>query len=770
MRYIRGRKGVFRMQRACLVAGFARVGGALVGGALVGVALVGVVLGAACVVETTDPVPTDSGGQGGVAGQGGGEGGQGGEPACGSASGELDETGLVELAFDDGIPTSNLRIESYAITSQFTYELNATTLNEAVRFDLGHPARVHGFKVMWAGVPDDIDPKAELQAGLYGDFGYNGFDFWEKDPLWTGTRCAEDVDDAGAWVTYKLETPLEIAQPGLVYVAHRAEPGQPSWWWDGAPLDDDCATFDGCQSSINLPTSETSSYYNGISFPFQEQYLVRLLVEYLDDVQPEDKFFQIDAAVPASGHVSWGDYDNDGHDDLLLGGALLHNQGDGTFVEATSLGVPATGGVWGDYDNDGCLDLFVFAEAHNAIDTLMKGDCAGGFTIPTGTGIVDQQSYNPCGDAVNNTASPTAAAAWLDVDADGLLDLYQANFLCWGDYSYYQDTVYRNLGNGTFEDISDSFTQARSASRTVAPIDHDGDGDIDVLVGNYVLQANLFFQNNGDGTFTESALARGLAGQPGIAPPFYYGHTIGLAWGDIDNDGDFDNITANLAHPRFFGFSDKTQVLINDGSGSYTDLSGGWTKPESAAGLRYQETHSVPALADFDRDGNLDLAITCVYDGRPSDFYWGAGDGTFLLDAYHAGITTENGWGIALSDHDSDGDVDLYATNLFVNTRADGGHWLETRVVGVSANWAAVGAVVKVKTGATTRIRHVQGGTGKGGQDSMYLHFGVGSAASVDEIRVVFPGGAEVVYPGPIAADQRVWLYQDETTVRTSFR
>jgi hypothetical protein len=755
-RYIRVLEGVFVMQRACLALGTLVL--------VVGTSAWG------CVEETHGPAPQPAGGQGGSAGNEGGAAGQGGEPACGSASAPLDEDGRVVVGFDDEIPTSNLRLEGFAITGQATYELNATPLHEAVRFELAHPARIHGFKVQWAALPDDGDPKAELQAGLYGDFGYNGFDFWAADPLWTGTRCAEDVDDGGTWTTYAFDTPIEIAHPGLVYVAHRAEPGQPSWWWDSAPDDDDCATFDGCQSSINLPTTETSNYWNGITFPFQEQYLVRLVVEYLDDVQPADKIFQLDDAVTASGHVAWGDYDNDGNDDLLLGGALLHNEGDGTFLQLAGLPVPATGGVFGDYDNDGCLDLFVFAEANNAVDSLMKGDCAGNFTAQADTGIVDYQTYNPCGDAVNNTASPTASAAWLDYDGDGFLDLYLADFMCWADYTYYQDTVYRNLGNGTFEEVSDSWSEGRTASRALAPIDHDNDGDVDLLVGNYVLQPNLFFQNNGDGTVTESAFQRGLAGQAGIAPPFYYGHTIGLAWGDLDNDGDFDNITANLAHPRFFGFSDKTQVLINDGAGVYTDLGGAWTKPESGAGLRYQETHSVPALADFDHDGNLDLAITAVYDGRPSDFYWGNGDGTFTLDAYHAGITTENGWGIALSDYDNDGDVDLYATNLFENTLEPSDHWLSARVVGTLANWAAIGATVKVTTGSTTRIRHVQGGTGKGGQDSMYLHFGVGSATSVDEIRVVFPGGAEVVYPGPIATDQRVWLYQDETAPRTTWR
>src|SRR5690606_18321361 len=214
------------------------------------------------------------------------------------------------------------------------------------------------------------------------------------------------------------------------------------------------------------------------------------------------------------------------------------------------------------------------------------------------------------------------------------------------------------------------------------------------------------------------------------------------------------------AHPRFFHFSSKTEILLNDGSGHYVDNAGDWA-PNSPAGLRYQETHSVPVLLDADSNGDLDLAITAVYDGRPTDFYWGNGDGTFTIAP--SGITTENGWGIAGSDYDNDGDVDLFATTLFDNL-ADQGHFLSVKVVGVTANRAAIRATVAVTTGATTRLRHVPGASGKGGQDSLYLHFGLGAATSVDSITVAFPGGNTVTYPGPIAVDQRVWLVEDSTT------
>ncbi|MBI5478002.1 MAG: CRTAC1 family protein [Deltaproteobacteria bacterium] len=285
-----------------------------------------------------------------------------------------------------------------------------------------------------------------------------------------------------------------------------------------------------------------------------------------------------------------------------------------------------------------------------------------------------------------------------------------------------------------------------------------------MYVNNYRLQTNLFFENNGDGTFTEKAGPLGLAG---TRHGSYYGHSIGVAWGDLNNDGRFDVVVGNLAHPRFYGISDKTEVLLHGLTDTYHDLSGDWSRPASAAGLRYQETHSVPALADFDQDGNLDLVITAVYDGRPTDFYWGNGDGTFRLDAYHAGITTTNGWGVAVADIDHDGDLDLFATTLFVNDlpAARKGHWLQVRAVGnVAANRAALGATVRVTAGGVTRLRHVEGGTGQGCQDSLYLHFGLGSATSVEAVNVVFPGGKLVSYAGPFTVDQRLWVFEDGST------
>lgn len=691
-------------------------------------------------------------------------------PACGSAGTSV-PAGLTELAWDDGTGAGDIRHSTAAITVDgTTYALAEVPLHEAVRFELEHPAKIHGFQVQWSNLDAVADPELEIEAGLYRDFGYNGFDFWQKDPLWTGTRCAGDVS-AGSWTTYAFAAPIVVDEPGLVYVAHLAEtPQVPVFAYDDSAAAD-CDAFDSCRSAFNLP--QAPGYYNGVSFPFQRDFLVRLLVEYTAAVQPADKLFQ-ELSSTSGQHVSWGDYDHDGRDDLLIAGKLFRNDGGG-FQDVTgssgiaAAGIAATGGVFGDYDNDGCLDLFLFSEAPSSGDALLRSNCDGTFSDVTAQSLIgDVQSYEDCGDAANVHA-PTAAAAWVDLDADGFLDLYHANFICWAKETYYVDQVFRNKADGSFEEWTGThgFSSTKTASRGVAPADADGDGDMDLFVNNYRLQANLLYDNDGSGSVAEKGIVSGLAGVGTVAGlAVYYGHTIGAAWGDLDGDADLDLVAANLAHPRFFHFSNKTQILLNQGGGLFTDNAGAWETPFGAAGLRYQETHSVPVLADFDLDGALDLVITAVYDGRPTDFYWGNGDGSFELDSYHAGITTENGWGAASADFDDDGDPDLFATTLFENRIAASakGHFLQVRVIGnAGANRAAIGARVRVQAGGKQRLAQVSGGNGKGGQDSQTLIFGLGTTTSVDSISVTFPGGKQVDFAGPIAADQRVWLFEDGT-------
>ena len=701
-------------------------------------------------------------------------------------------TGLIEIAWDDG--TAKNHLTAVPDAEIIGKKIIDQTLHEAVRFDLDQPVRVHGFRVQFGSVP----AAGDVKAGLYRDFGHNGFDFWAPDPIWE-VSCAANEVKPGAWVTFKFPEPVTLSQPGLVYVAHKRKgPGAASWAFDGTIHADCkdaqtcCEQFARCHSAWNFPditsftwNGQANFNWNGLSLSRANDYLVRLVVEPLPTVAPAQTMLQPMKDVAPGHRMAWGDYDNDGWVDLFDSSNKLFRNVNGTLVDVSEqvgfkqLDVKGNGGVWGDFDNDGHLDLFVFWENYNGGDTLLRNKGDGTFEdVTVASGISDIQSYNFCEDKDEKTSihSPTPGAAWIDVDADGKLDLYVANFICWGLGTFYYDTIWHNEGGGKFSNWTGKsgflgLSGSAFASRGANPVDADGDGDVDILINNYRLHRNLYYRNNGDGTVSEVALKVGLAGDPvASGGATQYGHSIGTAWGDLNGDGQMDVVVANLAHPRFFNFSDKSQVLLNDGKGGWNDIQGDWSIPVGASGLRYQETHSVPVLADFDLDGVLDLAISATYDGRPTDFYWGLGDGTFELDVLHAGLTVKNGWGMAVADINHDGLPDLATKGVvFLNSgiglRPGGkragkpGHWLQVGVIGdVKANRAAIGATVRVKIGAKTVLRSVSGGNGQGCQDSLVQHIGLGAATEVNGVDVVFPGGFKVSFAGPFKADQRLWL------------
>ncbi|HDH57222.1 MAG TPA: CRTAC1 family protein, partial [Bacteroidetes bacterium] len=232
----------------------------------------------------------------------------------------------------------------------------------------------------------------------------------------------------------------------------------------------------------------------------------------------------------------------------------------------------------------------------------------------------------------------------------------------------------------------------------------------------------------------------------------WWGHTIGSEWGDFDNDGDLDLITANLAHPRYIEFSNRTCLYENrlDEDGIFREVRGEW-------GIKYEETHSDPAWGDVDADGDLDLYLTSVYPNRRSFLYLNDFENQRFIDVtYLAGVRITNGWGCAFSDFDNDGDLDLAVgsndgVHLFRNRGTDR-HWIEFEV---RAAGGACGTRLILKRGQETQLREISGGKGTTSQHSRIVYFGLGESDKPVNLEVRFPSG-EVVNLKGLGVDRRI--------------
>ena len=495
------------------------------------------------------------------------------------------------------------------------------------------------------------------------------------------------------------------------------------------------------------------------------------------------------------GGAAFFDYDNDGWLDIFLvngtsldpavrernpASYLFHNNRDGTFTDVSQqAGLIHSG--WGqgccvgDYDNDGFDDLFVSYFGRNV---LYHNNGNGTFTDVSEkagvTGSSDRWGAGCC---------------FLDYDRDGHLDLFVANYVSYDParapkpgeamYCLYNNIpvpcgpqgftggtniLYRNRGDGTFVDVSEEsgITRPRGASSMVfvgrnwqptgsygmgaAAADFDNDGWPDIYVASDTAPS-LLYRNNHDGTFREIAVPAGCAfDENGVAMS-----GMGVGLGDFDGDGWMDIVRTN--------FSEQVTTLYrNYGNGAFEDAS-----IKAGLGVNRKYVGFGVGFLDFDNDGGKDLFLANghVYSqiaGRkihltykePKVLYRNLGNGRFEDVSAKAGpaIKAENlGRGCAFGDFDNDGDVDVIINNLDgppTLLRNDGGNrnnWIMIKCVGVKSNRSAIGARVRITTGARSQIDEVMSGSSYYSQNDFRLHFGLGSATKVDSVEIAWPSG-----------------------------
>ncbi|MGM0452085.1 MAG: FG-GAP-like repeat-containing protein [Thermodesulfobacteriota bacterium] len=447
--------------------------------------------------------------------------------------------------------------------------------------------------------------------------------------------------------------------------------------------------------------------------------------------------------------VAWGDYNNDGFPDLLFDGArLFENTGDGGFTEVTgAVGIGGlsrtTGGIWGDYDNDGDLDIFVTCRNRNR---LLENRGGQTFVDVTDTAF---QHMPP---------ARTEAAAWGDLDGDGFLDIYVANYEKPGVMRAVgtPDRLYRNRGNGTFADISETAsirTDEAMCGRGVTWTDVDGDGQQDIVVANYRLDPNFLWHNRGGGRVTEEGGKFGVRGQMTAG---YFGHSIGPASGDLDNDGRFDLFVTNLAHPRYIEFSDQNMLLINQGPPDPH-----FKNRYSQSGIAFEETNADPAIADVDNDGDIDLYTTSTYSGRHSHLYLNDGAGRFTDGTWLSKTRVENGWGAAFADFNRDGFADLVVAGedgvrLFAN-KTNANHWVQVAIEDRQCNRFGIGSRIEIRYDGRRQVREIHAGHGTGSQNAPVAHFGLGNHTGPVTIHATTACGEHMQRRIP-TPDQRIIL------------
>jgi enediyne biosynthesis protein E4 len=484
------------------------------------------------------------------------------------------------------------------------------------------------------------------------------------------------------------------------------------------------------------------------------------------------------------------DFDGDGWQDLLLANskswpgqkgpkatAALYRNNKGTFVDVSKtagldvemygMGVAAA-----DYDNDGRIDVYLTGLAGNRLFHNAGGGKFTDVTVKAGVG----------------NGGFSTSAAFLDYDKDGKLDLFVANYVQWEidkdlhctldgkrksyctpeSYKGQSPTLYRNRGDGTFEDVTKRAGLENPASKAlgVSLLDYDGDSWLDLFVANDT-QPNKLFRNLGNGTFKDVGVAAGVAfSEAGVARA-----GMGTDAGDYDGSGRPSLVIGN--------FSNEMMALYhNEGGGLFIDEA-----PTSTLGQATLLSLTFGCFFfDYDLDGRLDIFgvnghvsddIEAVQPkvkyAQPPHLFRNLGGKKFESVGARSGEALQRpivGRGAAYADYDNDGDLDVLVTvnggaaRLLRNDGGNRNHYLRVKTVGVRSNRDGIGARVTLTSAAGSKAwALVKTGSSYASQSELPVTFGLGSATRAPRLEIAWPSG-QVDTLTDVAADRTITVQE----------
>ena len=476
--------------------------------------------------------------------------------------------------------------------------------------------------------------------------------------------------------------------------------------------------------------------------------------------------------------ASWGDFDNDGREDILVGAerapfCLFRNLGDGSFenvAERLGLHDPVGLGCYAsqfiDYDNDGYQDVFMTSNGWGGGGRLFLFHNEGGARFTDVT-------------ASAGLAAPVNAfgSSWADYDNDGRVDLAVAAGIIdpeGGD----RIRLYHNEGDGKFREVGEQAGLTRKA-RWISLCwgDYDGDGRQDLLAASFDAGPFLF-RNLGDGRFEDVSVKAGIRTEcPAYTAEFF----------DYDNDGNLDlfvstypsaylkiedMISGNLGKPA--PVPQRQLLFRNNGEGTFRNVS-------EEAGITGWYGGMSSQVGDFDNDGLDEITIGTGNPAldwtEPKPLFHNNGKGKFTDIAQSAGLIHFGMLhGSALADYDDSGNLSLFgsfggfywgsreSTKLYRNL-GSGNTSLEVRLIGTRSNRDAIGAKVSALARGRKIHKWVNGGNGFGVANSKTVHLGLGREQKVDLLEVQWPSGLRQSFKS-IPTGQRIEIVEGKGNPR----